>query len=162
MSEPLGDPIPRPAARVVLLDPEGRVLLFRFEDGTGFSWWATPGGGLEEGETHEQAALRELHEETGLAGVELGPCVWIREHAFPMSGRTYRQQERFYAARVDPFEVDTAGNLAYELEMMREHRWFSVAELRELGGQRLAPRRLASLLQELLAGYPEQPLDVGV
>jgi hypothetical protein len=56
----------RPSARLLITDPAGRVLLFRFvyQRGAlaGQSYWATPGGAVEEGETFAQAAVRELQE----------------------------------------------------------------------------------------------------
>lgn len=80
------EPLLRPAARLLVIAPDDRVLLFcwthellRSPSG---SVWITPGGGLEADETHEQAALRELHEETGMV-LPLGPCVWTRRHVFP-------------------------------------------------------------------------------
>ncbi|MBO0838994.1 MAG: NUDIX domain-containing protein, partial [Actinobacteria bacterium] len=72
----IDSPVERPAARVLLVDPADRVLLIRFVDGeTGYEWWATPGGGLLDQEGHEEAALREVFEETGLRDLSLGPCV---------------------------------------------------------------------------------------
>ena len=156
------EPILRPAARVLLLDPRDRVLLFRWVvPETGYTWWATPGGGLHEGETHAQAALRELAEETGLSDVELGPPVWEREIVFPSGTRIYRQRERFFLARVDPFDVAVHGMEDYESAMLGEHRWWSADEI-EASPERFAPRRLAELLRTLVKeGPPAQPLDVG-
>lgn len=71
-------PTLRPTARVLLVDEDERVLLFRGEsdaDGSGF--WFPTGGGLEPGETPQQAAVREVLEETGQR-IELGPEVWTR------------------------------------------------------------------------------------
>ena len=65
----------------MLLDETGRVLLARFEYG-GKAWWVAPGGGLEFAETHEEAAQREIGEETGLDLRNLGPWIWTREHVF--------------------------------------------------------------------------------
>src|SRR5215469_17862934 len=74
-------PPQRRAARVVLLDPRNRVLLMRYDDGPpNGSHWATPGGGLEPGETYEQAALRELAEETGWTDIVLLGEIHRRSH----------------------------------------------------------------------------------
>lgn len=158
------EPIFRPAARVLLLDPDQRVLLFNFRNtSSGWSWWATPGGGLEPGETPEQGALRELGEETGLLGVELGPCVWHREHVFPWAGRRYRQAERFYLVRSDPFELAPTLPDGGELLQLVQHRWWSVEELEHATHQVFAPRRLAILLKNLLTQpLPAEPIDAGL
>jgi 8-oxo-dGTP pyrophosphatase MutT (NUDIX family) len=157
------EPVPRPAARVLLVDPARRVLLIRCLDvETDYTWWITPGGGLGDGESHEQAACREVFEETGLSDLGLGPCVWVREHVFVWRGRLYRQQERFFLARVKAFEPRAALLTDEEMELVREHRWWTAPEI-EASHEVFAPRRLGSLLREILAeGPPPEPVDVGL
>ena len=155
--------IPRAAGRVLLLDPADRALLVRFEDRqTDYAWWATPGGGLRPGESHEAAARREVAEETGLRDFTLGPCVWRREVEFTWRGRRYRQREHIFAARVAAFEPSASGFESEELDLRPEHRWWSAAEI-ERSRERFGPRRLGVLLRELLAaGFPAQPIEIGV
>ena len=69
----------RSGVRALVLDATDRVLLVRFEDAMG-SWWATPGGGVDAGESDAAALRRELGEEVGLHEFELGPLLWTREH----------------------------------------------------------------------------------
>lgn len=162
MSETTQPIIDRQAARVLLLDRDNRVLLFRCEEpGVGRSFWITPGGGLEADETHEQAAARELYEETGLSGVPVGPCVWTRSHTFPWLGKTYRQHERFFLVRVDGHEVDCTAHTEDEQRVLTDHRWWSAQAITQACAEAFAPRRMGVLLAALLVGPPMAPIDVG-
>ena len=57
---------PSLAADCVVFDPQGRLLLIRRKNPPFQGRYALPGGFVEYGETTEQAAARELMEETGL------------------------------------------------------------------------------------------------
>ena len=59
--------VSRATVRVLVLDHDGRMLLFQDSDpGVGASWWITPGGGIDPGEREHETVVRELEEETGL------------------------------------------------------------------------------------------------
>lgn len=116
------DPIPRPAARIILIGPGGRVLLQHIVDpANGHAVWITPGGGLLPGESHEQAAYRELREEIGLTLNTLGPWVWKREHVFRWAGQAWHQVERFYLVRVGKIVIDSRGLDPAEVQAVRGH-----------------------------------------
>lgn len=153
----------RAAARVLLLDPADRALLVRFEDRqTNYAWWATPGGGIRQGESREAAARREVEEETGLTGLTLGPCVWVREFGFTWRGQRYWQREHVFAARVPEFEPSAAGFESDELDLRPEHRWWTAAEI-ERSRERFGPRRLGVLLRDLVTnGFPPEPIEIGL
>jgi 8-oxo-dGTP pyrophosphatase MutT (NUDIX family) len=155
--------VARPAARVLLCDNEGRLLLFRARfDGREF--WITPGGGLKPDEAYEDAALRELWEETGLVAEAASlACVWIRSHVFEFRGRLIDQQERFYLLRVGAQPPITYANWeADERNDLVEHRWWTADEI-EASSEVFAPRRLGSLLRALLQDAPPpEPIDVGL
>lgn len=57
----------RKAAGILVVDTEGRVLLGQRHDN---GLWACPGGHVDDGESFEEAALRELREEAGIVGKE--------------------------------------------------------------------------------------------
>lgn len=152
-------PVYRPAARIVLIDPSDRVLLFR-TDVRRKPLWITPGGGLDPGESFEQAAERELWEETGISA-KIGPCVWRRRHVFEFNGALLDEDERIFVARTDITDVSKANWLPHEHDFMTAHHWWSVGEI-ATSDDWFAPRRIASLLPAILAGhYPDEPIDCG-
>lgn len=154
-----GTPL-RKVARVVLLDPRDRILLLHgFEpDDPSRTWWFTPGGGLEGDESREQAALRELAEETGITDVRLGPLLWRRTCSFPFCGRRWHQDEWYYLARTEQTTTRQEGLTELERRSMAGTRWWTVEELAG-ATEPVYPTRLVGLLRTLLdEGPPSTPV----
>lgn len=161
----MASPIPvRKCARVLLIDVLDRVLLQFFSlDGGSTGVWITPGGALEDGESHEEAALRELAEECGLRDVLLGPCVWRRSFVLPgPGGGQFEQQEHFFVCRVESHDV--SGFVIEDEEeryVTTEQRWWSIEEILEATDHRFGPTALGQLLGQILRGdYPAEPVVV--
>ncbi|WP_455359275.1 NUDIX hydrolase [Streptomyces sp. SYSU K21746] len=155
---------PRKVARVVLLDPEDRILLLHgYEPGDpSDTWWFTPGGGLEAGESRAEAALRELAEETGITEVDLGPVLWRRICSFPFDGRRWHQDEWYFLARTSQTLTATvfeaAGHTELERRSLKGLRWWTSEEL-SAAHETVYPTRLAELLRTLLdEGPPGEPV----
>jgi 8-oxo-dGTP pyrophosphatase MutT (NUDIX family) len=148
----------RLAARILLIDADDRLLLLHAEEPLSRRrFWLLPGGGLDDGESFEAAARRELYEETGL-DVQPHPWVWTRRHAHSWDGRPHDQYERIFVARVPRCEIAAPKPDDYLLG----HRWWALAEI-ETSREDFAPRALARLLPPILRGeYPDTPSDCGI
>ena len=143
----------RVAARVLVVDPDGAVLLLqggdphRPEAGT---WWFTPGGGVDDGESLVDAARRELHEETGLVIDDLGPLVFERFAVFDFEGERYHQTEHYFAVRTERFEAVRDGWTDLERRAVVAHRWWTVEEI-TASPETFYPEQLLEWLRQVRA-----------
>ncbi len=156
--------IRRPAARVVLLDPQGRLFMIKSEDPIDFRkppWWEIPGGGISAGESSADAALRELYEEAGFRRVEAGPCIWTQHVQFTFAGYNFDSRERIHVAWSDGTEEYHPMHLeALEAAAMLGARWWPLDELLA-SDEPVLPARLREFLPDIVAGrFPAEPIDI--
>jgi 8-oxo-dGTP pyrophosphatase MutT (NUDIX family) len=134
----------RSASRLLVLDPQDRLLLFQSCERDGY--WFTVGGGVDPGEDFEAAALRELFEETGVVLADPGPQVAQRRVTFPLvDGTVVTADERYFIVRAPDDSLDQARWSETERQHTRGHKWWTATELRETTEQ-IWPEDIADML----------------
>lgn len=155
----------RHAARVLLFDDVGRLLLARGHDLDNPSrhWWFTIGGGRDEGEGARAAAVRELREETGITldpSVLVGP-VLTRSAVFDFAAETVRQYEVFFAAHLtEPERLSTDGWTHVERAMIDGLKWWDLTELQKAPEQ-VYPEGIADIAVKLARGWDGEVIRLG-
>jgi 8-oxo-dGTP diphosphatase len=152
----------RHSVRALIVDENERALLCR-GDFNGLPVWGTPGGGINEGESHFEALRRELMEEVGLSLTEEPPHVWHQVVDPPVNPDFDVIINDYYLVRSMPFEPQgTLSNEELAQEFL-ELRWWPLAEIAEYSGADVfTPQFLATLLKSLLRdGIPASAIDVG-
>lgn len=134
----------------------------------GFNGWILPGGGMEDGEDHRSALVRELREETGAPEIFIGPPLWHRTTLMPNmgDGRWDGQHNTTFLVPCRDFEPApqmSADELA--AEGLAELAWWTVAEIAEADAASpdvIRPNGLAELVERVLEhGAPAEPWDLG-
>ncbi|HWY65538.1 MAG TPA: NUDIX domain-containing protein [Rhizomicrobium sp.] len=138
-------PKPRQAGRAILRDDAGRVLLIHFVL-PNMTFWATPGGGVEPGETILAAAIREVHEELGIAVTLEGP-VHQTVGIFEFEGALIENTDHFFQGRWNG-TPRLIGATETESAALTQARWWTVEEI-EKTGEPVFPRDLAAVLRQL-------------
>jgi 8-oxo-dGTP pyrophosphatase MutT (NUDIX family) len=143
----------RLAGRVITVDPDRRVLLFGYDDPPPKGrHWATPGGGLEDGEDFYAAACRELAEETGWTDVPVAPGEVHAENQVQWSGSRrglVRQYDHYFVARVAQAQRPLGEVAAMHVsDGIVRHRWWSLADL-DATGENIYPIGLVDLVRQL-------------
>lgn len=135
------------SARLVIIDPERRLLLFSYDDGHRPAFWSTVGGEVLEGETYEATAARELLEETGFDAA-IGPVIRTRDEVFAIGGSApARYLERYFLVLTHGGEPDRSRWTPEEHASIRAHRWWSAADMRSTADT-FRPPWLPSLLED--------------
>jgi len=141
----------RPAARLIVLNPEDSVLLFHFvfTEGplSGTAYWATPGGALVDGESYRRAARRELYEETGIVEA-IGEEIAQRTIEFRIAdGDFVSADERYFMVRVAGNAINQEMQEPLEASVMKAYRWWRVAELKSTSAI-IYPEDLAQIVEQ--------------
>ena len=160
--------IERPSARLILLDPQDRLFLFKVHQPSVYDpadpfrepFWIMIGGLVDPGEDFVEAAIREAREETGLIVKGEVPWVWKRERIMQWRDKQVLHRERFFLGRAASAAVDTSGLDDREKSWTLDHRWWSADEI-AASAERCEPVDLGARLKVLLRdGPPKQPITL--
>lgn len=140
----------RRAARLIVLDPEVRALMFRYDVPGRDPFWVTAGGECEPGESFEDAARRELFEETGIIA-DPGPQIaQLTPEFITVEGEPVQADERFYLIHVTDTRIDTSQHTELERQMVSSHRWFTLRELLDWP-EAVFPVELSAMIRSQIA-----------
>lgn len=165
-------PLPHHSVRILLINESNEILLMSADDPSTTSadgtyrgrFWFLIGGEIEPQETLEQAAIRELYEETGLIqqDIVLGPVVWYGAFDLVLSGKLRHLKQRFIVAKTKNSDVHLENLTPNEQKVIQKIDWFSLEKIKNCPDI-IYPIVLPQYLPDILAGhYPEHPIEIAL
>jgi 8-oxo-dGTP pyrophosphatase MutT (NUDIX family) len=146
-------PSHRRVSRIVLIDEQDRILLLKTASPrllTPTVKWITPGGGVDEGESHVDGAIRELYEETGLVVESVGePIYTLSGTATFHDGHVQTTYAEFFSVRTEAFEISRENWLDYEHSEIHDVKWWTLDELRTTP-EPYGPANLIEIIESVL------------
>jgi ADP-ribose pyrophosphatase YjhB (NUDIX family) len=119
-----------------VIQQNGKVLLVQEKQAKAYGKWNFPGGHVDEGETIEEAAIREAKEEAGY-DVEI-------DQALPILHESAEQPV------LHPFTAHiTGGELRFHPEEMLDVKWFAPTEIRAMSRDLRSAAYILGTLAEL-------------
>ncbi|MDH6532953.1 8-oxo-dGTP pyrophosphatase MutT (NUDIX family) [Aurantimicrobium minutum] len=149
-------PAHRRVSRVILLDDADRLLLLLTHSPNlmvPHTRWITPGGGVEDHETHAEAAVRELFEETGLRVDSVGEPFWTTEGTSVFNdGHVQTTHSEYFVLRTPTFEPISDNWMENEFTDISSVRWWHIEELKS-SGEPYSPEPLTDLVERALKDF---------
>ncbi|WP_191997336.1 MULTISPECIES: NUDIX hydrolase [Bifidobacterium] len=99
----------------LIFDEQGRVAIIARHSRSGHLEWCLPKGHIEKGETPEQTAVREVHEETGILGEVITSIATI-DYWFTGTAQRVHKLVHHYALRMIGGELTVEGDPDHEAE----------------------------------------------
>ena len=147
----------RTSSRAVIINRQNRVLLFKFSfhdinDSINKAikeFWVTPGGGLKDRESFQDALKREVHEETGIV-IQAKPIwIWTRNVKLEWKEREFISYERYYLVHTNISNIDIVNMTENEANTLKHYQWWSINDI-ENSHEEFRPPEIAKELQLIL------------
>lgn len=146
-------PAHRRASRILLIDDQDRVLLMLTVSSllnVPVIRWITPGGGVDDHESHAEGAIRELFEETGLLVTDVGdPVFTVSGQRIFTTGQEQTTYSEYFVVRTTAFTPITDHWMENEFDDIKDVRWWTLDELKATD-EPYSPVPLIALVEQAL------------
>jgi 8-oxo-dGTP pyrophosphatase MutT (NUDIX family) len=128
------------------------------------SFWCTVGGGMDPGETVEDAVKRETYEETGFTAQDVvwQKPVWYGEHIRTWNGVETINKTTFVLGHALKTTIHPAALTDWEKRHVKEFKWWSVQEMETTAEFIVSPNLIEHIKPIMRGEVPDTPLQINM